>query len=220
MLRAESGYPKGGFMKLYYSPGACSVAIHIILEEIGRPYELQLVALKDQAQNTPEFRAINPKGKVPVLVRDSGATLTELTAIAFYLGATFTEAGLWPADVDAQADTLAFVDYITGTVHPQGFTRQFRASRYTPNPADEAKVVEQGKALAAEYLETIDKTWKGDTWVMPQGYSIADAALFFVEYWAVKRVGMPVPARIETHLKAMLGRPAVQRALAASGMAA
>ncbi|EHL96675.1 putative glutathione S-transferase [Acetobacteraceae bacterium AT-5844] len=207
-------------MKLFYSPGACSVAIHVILEEIGRPHELQLVSLKDQAQFTPEFRAVNPKGKVPVLLRDNGKVLTELTAIAFYLGAAYPEAGLWPADLDDQAETLAFVDYIAGTVHPQGFTRQFRASRFTPNPADEAKVVEQGKELAAGYFKTIDETWKGDTWVMPFGYSIADAALFFVEFWAVKRVGMPVPPRIEAHLKAMLGRPAVQRALAASGMSA
>ncbi|MBO1074055.1 glutathione S-transferase family protein [Roseomonas marmotae] len=207
-------------MKLYYSPGACSVGIHVILEETGKPYELELVSLKDQAQNTPEFRAVNPKGKVPVLVRDTGAPLTEFTAIAFYLGARFPEAKLLPAELEAQADTLSFVDYIAGTVHPQAFTRQFRASRFTPNPADEPKVVEQGKALAAEYLGLIDQNWKGETWVMPQGYSIADASLFFVEYWAVKRVGMPVPARIEAHLKAMLERPAVQRALTASGMAA
>jgi glutathione S-transferase len=191
-----------------------------MLEEIGKPFDLELVALKDQAQNSPAFRAVNPKGKVPVLVRDDGGVLTEFTAIAFWLGAAFPEAKLLPANLDAQADTLSFVDYIAGTVHPQGFTRQFRAGRFTPNPADEPKVIEQGKALAAEYLETIDKTWKGGEWVMPQGYSIADAALFFVEYWAVKRVGMPVPARIDAHLKAMLARPAVQRALAASGMAA
>ena len=207
-------------MKLYYSPGACSVGIHVLLEEVGKPFDLELVSLKDQAQNTPEFRAINPKGKVPVLQRDDGSVLTEFTAIAFWLGAKFPEAKLLPAGVDAQADAISFVDYIAGTVHPNGFTRQFRASRFTPNPADEPKVVEQGKTLAAEYLETIDRTWKGGEWVMPQGYSIADAALFFVEYWAVKRVGMPVPARIEAHLNAMLARPAVQRALAASGMAA
>jgi glutathione S-transferase len=207
-------------MKLYYSPGACSIGIHIILEEIGAPYELSLVALKDQAQHKPEFQAINPKSKVPVLEREDGTRLTEFTAIAFWLGAAHAEAGLWPADLDAQAKTLEFVDYIAGTVHPQGFTRQFRAGNFTPTEADQPKVVEQGKALATKYLSLIDETWRGQTWVMPQGYSIADAALFFVEYWAVKRVGMPVPPHIDAHLKAMLGRPAVQRALAASGMAA
>jgi glutathione S-transferase len=207
-------------MKLYYSPGACSVAINVILEEIGAPYEMQLVALKDQAQHSPEFQAINPKAKVPVLERDDGSRLTELPAIAFWLGASHPEAGLWPADVDAQAQVLEFVDYIAGTVHPQAFTRQFRAANFTPTEADQPKVIEQGKALAAKYFDLIDRNWKGDTWVLPAGYTLADAALFFVEYWAVRRVGMPVPARIQAHLDAMLGRPAVQRALAASGMAA
>jgi glutathione S-transferase len=202
-------------MKLYHSPGSCAVGIRIILEEIGQPYELEVVSLKDQAQNTPEFRAVNPKGKVPVLRRDDGSVLTEFTAIAFWLGASFPEAKLLPQGLDAQADTLAFVDYIAGTVHPQGFTRQFRASRFTPSPADEPKVVEQGKALAAEYLALIDTHWKGGEWVMPQGYSIADAALFFVENWAANRSGMTVPPRLEAHLAAMKARPAVQRALAA-----
>lgn len=202
-------------MKLYFSPGSCAIGIRIILEEIGKPYELHTVSLKDQAQNTPEFRAINPKGKVPVLARDDGSILTEFTAIAFWLGASFPEAKLLPGGVDAQADTLSFLDYITGTVHPQGFTRQFRPSRYSPNPADEPKAVEQGKALATEYLNLIDTQWKGGEWVMPQGYSVADAALYFVEDWALNRSGLPVPQRLQAHLAAMKARPAVQRALAA-----
>jgi glutathione S-transferase len=202
-------------MKLVTSHGSCAIGVQIVLEEIGKPYEVELISLKDQQQNTSEFRALNPKGKVPVLVRDDGSVLTEFTAIAFWLGTKFPEAKLLPQDPDAQADTLAFVDYITGTVHPQGFTRQFRAGRFTPTPADEPKVVEQGKALAAEYLELIARSWKGGEWVMPQGYSIADATLFFVENWAVNRSGMEVPPRIAAHLAAMKNRPAVQRALAA-----
>jgi glutathione S-transferase len=207
-------------MKLFYSPGACSVGIHILLEEIGKPFSLELVSLKEQAQNTPEFQAINPKRKIPLLQRDDGSFLGQYTAIAFWLAAANPEAGLWPAGLEAQARALEFVDYITGTVHPQGFTRQFRAGNFTPSEADQPKVVEQGKALAAQYFQVIDSQWSGDTWVMPEGYGLADSALFFVSFWAIKRVGMPVPARIEAHYQAMLGRPAVQRALAASGMAA
>lgn len=207
-------------MKLFYSPGACSVGIHIVLEEIGKPFELQLVSLKEQAQNTPEFRALNPKGKVPLLERDDGSLLGQYTAQAFWLAASNPEAGLWPEGLEAQARTLEFVDYITGTVHPQGFTRQFRAPFFAPSEADHPKVVEQGKALATQYFGVIDSQWRGDTWVMPEGYGLADSALFFVSFWAIKRVGLPVPARIEAHFEAMMARPAVQRALAASGMAA
>lgn len=207
-------------MKLFYSPGACSVGIHILLEEIGRPFALELVSLKDQAQQRPEFKALNPKGKIPLLQRDDGSILGQYTAIAFWLAASHAEAGLWPVGTEAQARALEFVDYITGTVHPQGFTRQFRAGMFTPSEADQPKVVEQGKALATQYFKVIDSQWTGDTWVMPEGYGIADSALFFVSFWAIKRVGLPVPARIEAHYAAMLARPAVQRALAASGMVA
>jgi glutathione S-transferase len=207
-------------MKLFYSPGACSVGIHILLEEIGKPFTLELVSLKDQAQHAPGFKALNPKGKIPLLERDDGSLLTQYTAMAYWLAAANPEAGLWPAGLEAQTRALEFVDYITGTVHPQGFTRQFRAGYFTPSEADQPKVVEQGKALATGYFEVIDRQWQGDTWVMPEGYGIADSALFFVEFWAIKRVGLPVAPRITAHYQAMLARPAVQRALAASGVTA
>ena len=74
-------------MKLYYSPGACSVGIHVLLEEIGKPYDPVLVNLKEGAQYKPEFTSVNPKSKVPTLVKDSGEVLTEYPAIAVYLAA-------------------------------------------------------------------------------------------------------------------------------------
>ena len=69
-------------MDLYYSPGACSLGIHVLLEEIGKPYGLKKVSLKDGEQYKPEFLSINPKAKVPTLVRDDGSVLTEFPAIA------------------------------------------------------------------------------------------------------------------------------------------
>ncbi|HZH45475.1 MAG TPA: glutathione S-transferase N-terminal domain-containing protein, partial [Roseococcus sp.] len=81
-------------MKLYYSPGACSVGIHVLLEEIGKPYEAALTSTREGAQFRPEFVAINPKSKVPTLVRDDGSVLTEYPAIAFWLARTNPEAGL------------------------------------------------------------------------------------------------------------------------------
>ncbi len=206
-------------MKLYYSPGACSFGIHIILEEIGKPYELGLVALKDGAQHKPEYLAINPKSKVPALDRGDGKVLTEWPVIAAWLAKANPEAKLIPSDLEGETRCQEFMDYICGTVHPQGFTRQFRAANFTPREEDQPKVVEQGKALAAKYFETIEKGWQGGTWVMPQGYTVADAALFFVAYWAVRRSGMALPPRIEAHQRAMLARPAVQRALTQEGLA-
>ena len=75
-------------MKLMYSPGACSIGIHVLLEEIGKPYEAQLVNLREGAQFKPEFTAVNPKSKVPTVVRDDGSVLTEYPAIAYWLART------------------------------------------------------------------------------------------------------------------------------------
>ena len=207
-------------MKLYYSPGACSVGIHVVLEEIGKPYELAPVALKDGAQHQPEYVAINPKSKVPALARDDGSLLTEFPVIALWLAKANPEAGLVPADLEGETRCAEMLDYVCGTIHPQGFTRQFRASNFTPTEADLPKVVEQGKALADKYFSTLEANWKGGTWVLASGYSVADAALFFVEYWATRRSGLTLPPKLQAHLEAMLARPAVQRTLQQEGLAA
>jgi glutathione S-transferase len=207
-------------VKLYYSPGACSLGIHVILEEIGKPYDLSVVALKDGAQHKPEFVAVNPKSKVPALDRGDGKVLTEFPVIAFWLAKSNPAAGLIPTDLEGETRCLEMLDYVCGTIHPQGFTRQFRAANFTPREDDLPKVVEQGKALATKYFDTLQKTWHGaGTWVLPTGYSVADAALFFVEYWATRRSGLTLPPALDAHLKAMLARPAVQRALTQEGLA-
>jgi glutathione S-transferase len=201
-------------VKLFYSPGACSVGIHVILEEIGKPYELAPVALKDGAQHKPEFLAINPKSKVPALDRGDGKVLTEWPVIAFWLAKSNPEAGLIPTDFEGEVRCLEMMDYVCGTVHPHGFTRQFRPANFAFREEDHPKSVETGKANARKFFDTIERGWKGGTWVLPSGFSVADAALFFVEYWATRRSGMTLPPRLDAHLKAMLARPAVQRTLA------
>ncbi|MBP0444360.1 glutathione S-transferase N-terminal domain-containing protein [Roseomonas sp. SSH11] len=208
-------------MKLYYAPGACSLGIHIILEEIGKPYELGQVALKEGAQHKPEYVAVNPKSKVPALdLGDGSRALTEFPAIAAYLALSNPEAGLMPKDPLGQARTLEAVDYVTGTIHPHAFTRQFRPNMFSLREEDHPKVVEQARGNAEKFFGVLDRIWAGETWVMPQGYSIADAALFFVQYWQVKRVGQPLPPKVERHYRAMLERPAVQRALEQEGLSA
>ena len=93
-------------MKLMYSPGACSIGIHVLLEEIGKPYETQLVNLREGGQFKPEFTSVNPKSKVPTLVRDDGSVLTEYPAIAYWLARTNPDKKLLPDDVDGQARAL------------------------------------------------------------------------------------------------------------------
>jgi glutathione S-transferase len=204
-------------MKLMYSPGACSIGIHVLLEEIGKPYEAVQVNLREGAHFKPDFTQVNPKSKVPTLVRDDGSVLTEYPAIAYWLARTNPEKKLLPDDVENQARALEAMDYAVATIHMQGFARLFRSSNFTPNAADEEKVKERGKELAATGFEVMDKTLGGKDYLVG-AFSIADTALFYTEFWGAKRMGMKLPANCEAHLNRMLARPAVQRVMQQEGL--
>jgi len=204
-------------MKLMYSPGACSVGIHVLLEEIGKPYEAQLVNLREGGQFKPEFTSVNPKSKVPTLVRDDGSVLTEYPAIAFWLARSNPEKKLLPEDVESQTRGIEALDYAVATIHMQGFSRLFRASNYTPNPADEDKVKERGKEIVEKGFAVLDKALAGKDYVAGS-FSIADSALFYVEFWGGKRMNMKLPANCDAHLNRMLARPAVQRVMQQEGL--
>jgi glutathione S-transferase len=205
-------------MKLYYFPNTCALGIHVLLEEIGQPFELQSVDFMKQEQYGATFTALNPKAKVPMLERDDGSLLTEFPAIAWYLARTNPDAKLLPEDIESEARALEILDYLIATVHMRGFTRIFRPGAFAPSPADEEKVKEAGKGIATQGFNILAPVL-GDKDYMLGAFSIVDAALFFLEHWAVNRVGMALPPGFMAHLDRMLARPAVQRALAAEGLA-
>ncbi len=204
-------------MKLFYAPGACSIGIHILLEEIGKPYETQAVNLREGEQYKPGFTAVNPKSKVPTLQRDDGSVLTEYPAIAYYLARTNPYANLLPDDIDLQTQSLELTDYAVSTIHMQGFARQFRSSNFTPNPADEDAVKARGKELAEKGFALLDKTLEGKGYAVGT-FSIADSAIFYVELWS-KRVGITLPPNCAAHFDRMMARPAVQRVMQQEGLA-
>lgn len=204
-------------MKLYYAPGACSIGIHVLLEEIGKPYESEAVNLREGAQYKPEFTAVNPKSKVPTLVLDNGTVLTEYPAIAYWLARSNPFANLLPDDIDLQTQALSLTDYAVATIHMQAFGRLFRPSNFGPSAADEDAVKARGKELAEKGFATLDKALAGKDYAVGP-FSIADSAIFYVEFWA-KRVGVTLPANCAAHLERMLARPAVQRVLQQEGLA-
>jgi glutathione S-transferase len=204
-------------MKLYYSPGACSIGIHILLEEIGKPYEAEALNLREGAQYQPGFVAVNPKSKVPTLARDDGTVLTEYPAIAYWLARTNPFAGLLPDNIDLQARVLELTDYAVATIHMQGFGRQFRASNFTPNPADEDAVKAKGRDIAEKGFAQVSAALEGKEYAVGS-FSIADTAIFYTEFWA-KRVGLALPANCAAHLDRVLARPATQRVLQQEGLA-
>jgi glutathione S-transferase len=203
-------------MKLYYAPGACSMGIHLLLEEIGKPYELHKVNLGAGEQFKPPLSDINPKAKVPTLQRDDGSVLTEFPAIAFWLARTNPEAKLWPDDPEAAARALEAMDYAVATVHMRAFTRMFRPSAFTPNPADEEKVKARGREMFDQGLRILDQALDGKDYVAGE-FSAADAALFYVEQWA-HGLKIPLPPNCAAHYERMRARPAVQRMMQQEGL--
>lgn len=204
-------------MKFYYAPGACSIGIHVLLEEIGKPYESERVNLQQGEQYKAPFTSVNPKSKVPTLARDDGAILTEYPAIAYWLARSNPFANLLPDDIDQQAQALELMDYAVATIHMQGFARQFRSANFTPNAADEETVKARGKEIAEKGFALIDKALEGKEYAVGR-FSIADSAIFYVELWS-KRVGISLPSNGAAHLERMLARPSVQRVMQQEGLA-
>jgi glutathione S-transferase len=205
-------------MKLYYAPGACSIGIHVLLEEIGKPYQAEAVNFRDGAQYKPPFTGINAKSKVPTLERDDGSILTEFPVIAYWLALQNPQRNLIPKDPETMIRAAEVMEYAVGTIHSQGFTRLFRTERFAPSAADHDKVKAQGREQIDKGFAVVDKALAGKNYLGGNELSIADGALFYVEYWGTKRVGMQLPKNCAAHFERMMARPAVQRALQAEGM--
>lgn len=204
-------------MKLYYAPGVCSLGIHLLMEEIGKPYEAISISFAEQAQYKPEFTAVNPKSKVPTLIDDEGTVRTEYPAIAYWLARKNPYSNLLPDDIDLQAKVLEIMDYCVATLHMRGFTRIFRPGMFAPSEADADAVKAAGREIVEKGFAQIDKELEGKDYVAGK-FSIADSAVFFLEFWA-KRVGLTMPPNVAAHFERMMARPATQRMLAAEGLA-
>jgi len=143
-------------LKLYYAPGACSFVPHAALELVGAAFEPVLVKLHKGEHQTPEYRALNPRGQVPVLV-DGDAAVTQIVAICLHIDALFPQAGLLPAQGLARTRALETLLWMNNTVHPT-FTHVFMPHKFTDDAAAQAAVkahaLGQYRALLGE-LESI-----------------------------------------------------------------
>jgi glutathione S-transferase len=202
-------------MKLYMTPGSCSTGIHILLEELDLAFEAYIVNLMAGDQNKPGYLAINPKSTIPTLVRDDGTALTEFGAIAYWLARTYPKAKLMPGDPEGDTLVIETMDYAVGTIHGQGFARIFTTASFTPNEADHEAVKAHGKEIVEKAFVVMDQVLAGKDYVAGS-FSIADAALFYVEFWADK-IKIDLPPNCLAHYQRMLARPVVQRVLREEG---
>jgi glutathione S-transferase len=205
-------------MKLYYAPGVCSIGIHVLLEEIGKPYDLEQVNLREGAQYKPEFTSVSAKSKVPALQRDDGSILTEFPVIASYLAKTNPQAKLIPSDLESEIRGAEAMEYAVATMHGQGFARIFRPGNFGPADQEE-QVKARGKEMVEKGFQILDKALAGKSYVAGNELSIGDTALFYVEFWAAARLNMQLPPNVAAHYERMKARPAVQRVMQQEGVA-
>ena len=200
-------------LTLYYSPGACSMASHIGIDESGAPYEAKPIALAKGEQKTPEYLAINPRGKVPALRLDDGAILTENTAILSYLAKCFPERNLLPKEPAAEARCLSMMAWLSNAVHP-AFTHIFRPERFSEEQSALPGIKEAGKKTFWSALQEIDGLVGGKTWMQGDQFTTCDPYALVFYGWGA-RIELPVKElKNYTGWKhRMLQRPAVRKIL-------
>ena len=197
-------------MKLYYSPGACSLSDHIVLEWIGAPYEA--VRVSREQRQTPEFRKLNPAGAVPVFEQD-GWVLTQNAAILNYLADRFPQAKLGgDGTPKGRAEVNRWLAFVNADVHP-AFKPLFGSTAYLEDPKLIEKSKDNARANVRGLLERADAQLAAHDWIAGSR-SIADPYLFVVLRWAagqnVNLAGLDNLARFVARMEA---DPAVQNVL-------
>jgi glutathione S-transferase len=200
-------------MKLYYSPGACSLSPHIVATEAGIPLELVKVDTKSKTiAKEGDFWAINPKGYVPALQLDDGGVLTEGPAIVQYLADLRPDAGLAPANGTlARARVQEMLSYITSEIH----------KTYSPlfNPELHPATREERLNYLRKRYGYLEKVLEGREYLVGERFTIADAYLFVVTRWAnAVKLDLGEFPNIRAFQERIRGRKAVQQAMREEGL--
>ncbi|MDO9319359.1 MAG: glutathione S-transferase family protein [Gammaproteobacteria bacterium] len=201
-------------LKFYYAPRTCALAAHLALEHLGAPYEAIALNFAKQAQRSPEYLALNPKGRVPALVTERGI-ITETPALLLYLCQRYPEAGLAPLDdIFALAEMQAFNSYLSSTVHV-AHAHRVRGERWTDDPAAIEAMKRKVPQSMGDCMALIENGMLRGPWVMGERYSVADMYLFTIAGWlegdGVDTSKLP---RVLEHRARMLEDPVVQRVCA------
>jgi glutathione S-transferase len=176
-------------LTLYFSPGACSLASHIGLEETGAPYEAKPILLAKQQQKTDTYLKINPRGKVPALDVD-GKILVENTAILTYLARRFPEKKLMPTDPVEASRCIATMCWFSSIVHPS-YQHSSRPERFAEGEAAQAAVKETGRKAFWANCQEINSMCQGKDWIMGNEFTVVDPYALVFYGWGA-RGGFPM----------------------------
>ena len=200
-------------MKLYYSPGACSLSPHIVLREAGLPFELVLASTKTKKlADGSDYNFVNPKSQVPALELNDGQRLTEGPVIVQYIADQAPTSGLAPAAGSmARYRVMEWLNFITSELH-KTFSPLF-------NPATPADAKPLFSARVLDRLTWVDTQLEGKSYLTGDTFTVADAYLFVVTNWT-KFVGIDISGlkNLGAFMGRVAARPAVQAALKAEGL--
>jgi glutathione S-transferase len=200
-------------MKLYYAPGSCALAPHIIAREAGVDLELEKVDLKTKkTESGKDFATINPKGYVPALEFAKGQVLTEGPAIQQYIADQKPASGLAPAPGTIERYRLQeMLSYINGEIH-KTYGALF-------NPKILPEVREERHATLRKRFDYLDKYLAGKTYLIGDRFTAADAYLFVMIGWASHlKLDLSGLSNIEAYHKRIAARPGVQAAMKEEGL--
>ena len=202
-------------MKLYYAMGTCALASHIALEEAGAEYSTVKLSFATNDQRSPEYLAINPKGRVPTLVTDRGI-LTETPAMLAFIAQSFPKAKLAPIDDPfGFAEVQAFNSYLCSTVHINHAHRP-RGTRWADDPSAVEAMKKKVPETMTDSFDLIENKMMKGPWVMGDTYTVCDPYLFTIAGWLESdSVDIARFPKVKAHRERMAARPAVSKVLAA-----
>lgn len=202
--------------RLYYSPGACSLAVHVTLRELGLPFELQKVMLSENQHLSSMYKNINPKARVPTLEIEEGMYLTEAPAILFYLAGKSTDLILLPRDDLSLARALEWMVWLAVDVHGTGFKKKWRPEQFSPDPKAQISIKEDADATIDKCFSFIEgKAGNSSVWIMGNDLSIVDIYLLVFYRWG-NRIGRDMVheyPRWSQQILDLAKRPSVIKAL-------
>lgn len=224
MRSIEDSLPEPLPLTLFWSPGSCSFAPHVVLEELGVPYRAEVILSRDgRMTNTPEWRLVNPKGRVPALHPVPGWSggrhdlLTEVPAILVYLAQRFGTPTLLPSDPAGLARCLEWMNWLSGTVHAQGYGGIWRPERFSDDARTHNSIAAKGRETVLASYALIERILSdGRVWSAGRDYTVVDPYLTVFHRWGV-RIGLdmrgyPAWSRLAAEV---LSRPAARRVLEA-----
>lgn len=207
-------------MKLYYSPGACSLAPHIVLCELGIPYEKERVDLgAKKTENGSNYYDINPKGSVPALKMDNGEVLTEASVICRYIADQKPETNL--SVKGHSLDYYRFIEWLNfiGTEVHKTLGLMFGAQRFMKTDTGREEFIAAMKGIFETKLKIIEHKLEGHDYVMGKQFTFADAYLFTVLNWTnFLKIDVSGYKNVHNYMARVAARPGVQRAMKEEGL--